>query len=140
MDEWTVAGYGFDLEDFEDSQFPTIVKALKNNFWELANTLDKTNYEVSYNASTNCEEFTSMIYIGYRLPIVQNEADKQSFEIYTTNEARVVLARYMDQMLDALNDGDYGVNISEHEHDILFNRLRDFINQHADTFSYVDCD
>lgn len=140
MDEWTVAGYGFDLEDFEDSQFPTIVEALKNNFWELANALDRANNEVSYDASNNYENFNSMIYISYRLPIVENEENKQSFKIYTTDEANSTLAHYMNQMLDTLNNGDYEITISKHEHDILSNHLRDFINQHADTFSYVDCD
>lgn len=142
-EQFAIAGYGIDLDQFEIKDKTSKI-IWQRNAKGLLDTLDQIdNYDPDIYAvtSTNSDEFGLMIYIPVISPVISSDSN-QSIRIYSEADANSKLINYMREILDefAKNAPDPTNPLTQYSRQIIMAEWTKFVHHNARNFSYADYD
>lgn len=104
-EQFTIAGYGIDLDQFEikDETSKIIWQQNAKGLLDALDQIDNYDPDIYAVTSTNSDEFGLMIYIPVISPVISSDSD-QSIRIYSEADANSKLINYMREILDEFGE------------------------------------
>lgn len=142
-EQFTIAGYGIDLGQFEikDEASKIIWQRNAKGLLDALDQIDNYDPDIYAVTSTNSDEFGLMIYIPVISPVISSDSN-QSIRIYSEADANSKLINYMREILDefAKNAPDPTNPLTQYSRQIIMTEWTKFVHHNARNFSYADYD
>lgn len=140
-EQFTIAGYGIDLDQFEikDETSKIIWQRNAKGLLDALDQIDNYDPDIYAVTSTNNDEFGLMIYIPVISPVISSDSD-QSIRIYSEADANSKLINYMREILDEFdkNAPDPTNPLTQYSRQIIMTEWTKFVHHNARNFSYAD--
>lgn len=140
-EQFTIAGYGIDLDQFEikDETSKIIWQRNAKGLLDALDQIDNYDPDIYAVTSTNSDEFGLMIYIPVISPVISSDSN-QSIRIYSEADANSKLINYMREILDefAKNAPDPTNPLTQYSRQIIMTEWTKFVQHNARNFSYAD--
>lgn len=140
-EQFTIAGYGIDLDQFEikDETSKIIWQRNAKGLLDALDQIDNYDPDIYAVTSTNSDEFGLMIYIPVISPVISSDSN-QSIRIYSEADANSKLINYMREILDEFdkNAPDPTNPITQYSRQIIMTEWTKFVHHNARNFSYAD--
>lgn len=140
-EQFTIAGYGIDLDQFEikDETSKIIWQRNAKGLLDALDQIDNYDPDIYAVTSTNSDEFGLMIYIPVISPVISSDSN-QSIRIYSETDANNKLINYMREILDEFdkNAPDPTNPLTQYSRQIIMTEWTKFVHHNARNFSYAD--
>lgn len=140
-EQFTIAGYGIDLDQFEikDETSKTIWQRNAKGLLDALDQIDNYDPDIYAVTSTNSDEFGLMIYIPVISPVISSDSN-QSIRIYSEADANSKLINYMREILNEFdkNAPDPTNPLTQYSRQIIMTEWTKFVQHNARNFSYAD--
>ena len=140
-EQFTIAGYGIDLDQFEikDETSKIIWQRNAKGLLDALDQIDNYDPDIYAVTSTNNDEFGLMIYIPVISPVISSDSN-QSIRIYSEADANSKLINYMREILDEFdkNAPDPTNPLTQYSRQIIMTEWTKFVQHNARNFSYAD--
>lgn len=140
-EQFTIAGYGIDLDQFKikDETSKIIWQRNAKGLLDALDQIDNYDPDIYAVTSTNSDEFGLMIYIPVISPVISSDSN-QSIRIYSEADANSKLINYMREILDefAKNAPDPTNPLTQYSRQIIMTEWTKFVQHNARNFSYAD--
>lgn len=140
-EQFTIAGYGIDLDQFEikDETSKIIWQRNAKGLLDALDQIDNYDPDIYAVTSTNSDEFGLMIYIPVISPVISSDSN-QSIRIYSEADANSKLINYMREILDEFdkNAPDPTNPLTQYSRQIIMTEWTKFVHHNARNFSYAD--
>ena len=140
-EQFTIAGYGIDLDQFEikDETSKIIWQRNVKGLLDALDQIDNYDPDIYAVTSTNSDEFGLMIYIPVISPVISSDSN-QSIRIYSEADANSKLINYMREILDEFdkNAPDPTNPLTQYSRQIIMTEWTKFVQHNARNFSYAD--
>lgn len=140
-EQFTIAGYGIDLDQFEikDETSKIIWQRNVKGLLDALDQIDNYDPDVYAVTSTNSDEFGLMIYIPVISPVISSDSN-QSIRIYSEADANSELINYMREILNEFdkNAPDPTNPLTQYSRQIIMTEWTKFVQHNARNFSYAD--
>lgn len=140
-EQFTIAGYGIDLDQFEikDETSKIIWQQNAKGLLDALDQIDNYDSDIYAVTSTNSDEFGLMIYIPVISPVISSDSN-QSIRIYSEADANSKLINYMREILNEFdkNAPDPTNPLTQYSRQIIMTEWTKFVQHNARNFSYAD--
>lgn len=140
-EQFTIAGYGIDLDQFEikDETSKIIWQRNAKGLLDALDQIDNYDPDIYAVTSTNSDEFGLMIYIPVISPVISSDSN-QSIRIYSEADANSKLINYMREILNEFdkNAPDPTNPLTQYSRQIIMTEWTKFVHHNARNFSYAD--
>ena len=140
-EQFTIAGYGIDLDQFEikDKTSKIIWQRNTKGLLDALDQIDNYDPDIYAVTSTNSDEFGLMIYIPVISPVISSDSN-QSIRIYSEADANSKLINYMREILDEFdkNAPDPTNPLTQYSRQIIMTEWTKYVHHNARNFSYAD--
>lgn len=140
-EQFTIAGYGIDLDQFEikDETSKIIWQRNAKGLLDALDQIDNYDPDIYAVTSTNSDEFGLMIYIPVISPVISSDSN-QSIRIYSEADANSKLINYMREILNEFdkNAPDPTNPLTQYSRQIIMTEWTKFVQHNARNFSYAD--